>query len=119
MRTPNGCTVFLFVLDVVLFAWPSGASSSQFRHTHAHHHSQPQRSSSKLHVFASWNTLDFLFPSASARQEAISKGDFIPGEPVPIDTDVYYGIKDIFSTSATNCTYLGHKKCGYFISLSR
>ncbi|XP_015591230.1 protein yellow isoform X2 [Cephus cinctus] len=41
----------------------------------------------------SWKALEFAFPSERAREAAISRGEFIPGSPLPIDMDVFYGGK--------------------------
>ncbi|KAI4502100.1 hypothetical protein M0802_002782 [Mischocyttarus mexicanus] len=47
--------------------------------------------SNKLKIIYSWKSLDFAFPNQRAREIAIKQGSFIPGAPVPIDVDFYYG----------------------------
>ena len=47
----------------------------------------------KLKTIYSWKALEFAFPNEHDRQLAITKGDFIPGAPLPIDVDVYTGDK--------------------------
>lgn len=44
----------------------------------------------KLRGVYSWKALEFAFPNSQAREDAILLGDFIPGNPVPIDVDVDY-----------------------------
>lgn len=44
-----------------------------------------------LKLVYSWKSLEFDYPNEAARQEAIKKGEFIPGDPVPIDVDVIRG----------------------------
>lgn len=101
MSASNECPVSLLVLiSLLLFVWPSVAMrfpSQSFRHhTYAYHHSHAQQTtsqSSQLQDVFSWKALDFAFPSEFTRNEAVNLGSFIPGAPVPIDADVYYGIK--------------------------
>lgn len=50
--------------------------------------------SEKLKLLYSWKQLEFAFSCQADREEAIKKGDFIPGAPVPIDVDVYHGAKE-------------------------
>lgn len=45
----------------------------------------------KLRDVYSWKSLEFAWPNQLARDEAIRTGQFIPGAPLPIDVDVYYG----------------------------
>nr|XP_050845756.1 protein yellow-like [Vespula vulgaris]XP_050845757.1 protein yellow-like [Vespula vulgaris] len=45
----------------------------------------------KMKIIYSWKALEFAFPSDRARATAIKQGTFIPGAPVPIDVDFYYG----------------------------
>ncbi|XP_074115399.1 major royal jelly protein 8-like isoform X2 [Cotesia typhae] len=40
-----------------------------------------------LRLVYSWKSLDFLFPDAWTREQAILNKDFIPGAPFPIDVD--------------------------------
>lgn len=43
-----------------------------------------------------WKKLDFKFPTAAARSDAIKKGQFVPENAFPIDVDVdYYGKKNL------------------------
>ncbi|XP_014602585.1 PREDICTED: protein yellow-like [Polistes canadensis] len=49
--------------------------------------------SNKLKIIYSWKSLEFAFPSQRAREIAIKQGTFIPGAPIPIDVDFYYGEK--------------------------
>lgn len=50
-----------------------------------------QSTVNKLRGVYSWKALEFAFPNNQARENAILIGDFIPGNPVPIDVDVDYG----------------------------
>lgn len=43
-----------------------------------------------LKSVAEWGSLDYVFPSSSVRQAALSSGQFVPGNGVPIDVDVDY-----------------------------
>ncbi|KOC60607.1 Protein yellow [Habropoda laboriosa] len=47
------------------------------------------RATEKLKSIFSWKALEFNFPSEHARLTAIKNGDFIPGNSLPIDMDVY------------------------------
>ncbi|KAK2586172.1 hypothetical protein KPH14_001439 [Odynerus spinipes] len=47
----------------------------------------------KIRPIFTWKALEFAFPSERARDVAIKQGSFIPGAPIPIDVDVYYGGK--------------------------
>lgn len=40
-----------------------------------------------LRLVYSWKSLDFVFPDAWTREQAIMNKDFIPGAPFPIDVD--------------------------------
>lgn len=39
----------------------------------------------------SWKQIDFEFPDEDTREQAINYKNFIPGNAVPVDVDVYYG----------------------------
>lgn len=43
----------------------------------------------KLKVVHKWRAVDFDFPSPAARDASIRKGAFTPGNPIPIDVDVW------------------------------
>lgn len=44
-----------------------------------------------LSLVNQWNQLDYTYATPAARQHAISTGEFVPGNGVPIDMDVHYG----------------------------
>lgn len=44
-----------------------------------------------LTVLRQWINLEFAFPNETARQQAISNGDYVIGNSLPIDVDVCYG----------------------------
>lgn len=47
----------------------------------------------KMKLIYTWKSCEFAFPNERAREIAIKQGSFIPGAPVPIDVDVFYGGK--------------------------
>ncbi|KAJ8942943.1 hypothetical protein NQ314_009855 [Rhamnusium bicolor] len=46
-----------------------------------------------LDIVHQWSQLEFDYQSDYDRQADIDMGVFIPGQPAPIDTDVYYSRK--------------------------
>jgi hypothetical protein len=44
----------------------------------------------ELKLVNEWKIIDFNFPSERQRQDAINKGEFVLGNAVPIDVDVFY-----------------------------
>lgn len=44
-----------------------------------------------LHLYAKWNHTEFKFPSETVKQQAISSGDYVIGNSVPIGVTVYAG----------------------------
>lgn len=46
--------------------------------------------SRELKLINEWRSIDFNFPSEALRQDAIQRGQFVVGMPIPIDIDVHY-----------------------------
>ena len=44
----------------------------------------------QLKLIDDWKTIDFIFPNDHQRNNAILTKEFVPGQAVPIDVDVYY-----------------------------
>lgn len=44
----------------------------------------------QLKLVNDWKSVEFNFPSPQLRQDAISRGEFVPGNSVPLDIDVHY-----------------------------
>jgi hypothetical protein len=44
----------------------------------------------ELKLVNEWKNIDFNFPSEKQRQDAIAKREFVLGNAVPIDVDVFY-----------------------------
>ncbi|XP_011298960.1 major royal jelly protein 3 [Fopius arisanus] len=55
------------------------------------HTGLPDANTNKLRLIYSWKSLEFDYPNAIARQTAVERGEFTPGDPVPIDVDVIQG----------------------------
>lgn len=45
---------------------------------------------SDLRVVRQWPELEFVFPNEEAKQRAIEKRFYVPGNSVPIDVDVHH-----------------------------
>lgn len=51
----------------------------------------------ELKLANEWKSIDFDFPSDKSRRDALDSGEFIPGNAVPIDVDIYYSEYGDFS----------------------
>ncbi|XP_063993882.1 major royal jelly protein 1-like [Diachasmimorpha longicaudata] len=60
-------------------------------HPHRRDPVLPDFNTNRLQLIYSWKSLEFDYPSERARQVAVDRKEFVPGDPVPIDVDIIRG----------------------------